>query len=73
MKQQASVAAARVNSWLMPLLAMSLPLSTAAVTVLALLIAAAWAIEGDYARKFKEMIGNKVSLALIIFLLLYIL
>lgn len=72
-RKKAARIAAGLNAWLLPLLALSLPLSTTAVTVLAILIAAAWVAEGEFARKFHEMRTNRVSLAVIIFLLLYLL
>jgi O-antigen ligase len=73
MRKKAAGIAAGLNAWLLPLLALSLPLSTTAVTVLALLIAVVWVVEGEFAGRFREMCTNRVSLAVIVFLFLYVL
>ncbi|MFZ5797921.1 MAG: O-antigen ligase family protein [Desulfobulbaceae bacterium] len=61
----------RINGWLLPLLAFSLPLSTSAVTGLALLILLFWAVSGEYARKFREIARNGVCLAVLAYLALH--
>ncbi len=58
--------------WFAALLAFSLPLSTSAVSVLAVLIYIAWLIEGDYARKLYSIFTHPLSLALLLYLGLYI-
>jgi O-antigen ligase len=64
--------ASRINAWLLPLLAFSLPVSTSAVTVLALLIVFFWLVEGDFKRKSGEMFTNPVSVAVLVYLGLYV-
>ncbi len=59
--------------WLTVLLAFSIPLSTSAVSVLAVLILTAWVIGGDYSRKWAVITGNSVSLALLFYLGLFFL
>ena len=59
--------------WFVLLLAFSIPLSTSAVSVLAVLILAAWIIGGDYARKWAVITRNPVSLALLFYLSLFFL
>lgn len=59
--------------WFAVLLAFSIPLSTSAVSVLAVLILTAWAIGGDYSRKWAVITGNPVSLALLFYLGLFFL
>lgn len=71
MNRSLSQTANRINAWLLPLLAFSLPVSTSAVSVLASLIVFFWLLEGDFKRKWGEIIGNKVSLAVLIYLGLY--
>ncbi len=62
----------RLNSWLLALLAFSLPLSTSAISVLSLLVLACWFIEGGYRDKLREIITNPVCLAVLFYLALYI-
>jgi O-antigen ligase len=64
--------AKRMNGWMLPLLAFSLPVSTSAVTVLALFIVFIWLVEGDFRRKIEEIFTNKVSIAVLVFLGLYV-
>ena len=64
--------AGQVNSWTLPLLAFSLPVSTSAVTVLTIIIVLLWIIEGDFKRKWAEITSNEVCLALLLYLGLYI-
>jgi len=65
------VAAGRVNPWLIALLALSLPLSTSAVTALALLILLLWVVSGAYGSKFKEIFRNEVCVAVLVYLALH--
>jgi O-antigen ligase len=67
---KAAAVAGRVNTWLLPLLAFCLPLSTSVTTVLAMLIFLAWAVEGQYGSKVAEMTGNSVCVAVLGFLAL---
>jgi O-antigen ligase len=71
--QQMQQLAGRVNPWLVALLALSLPLSTSAVTVLALLILLLWVVSGDYRRKLAEIFGNAVCVAVLVYLALHVL
>ena len=59
--------------WLAALLAFSLPLSTSAVSVLAILILIAWVFTGEYFRKWAIMTSNPVCLALLAYLSLFVL
>jgi O-antigen ligase len=70
--QQVQQAAERVNPWLVALLALSLPLSTSAVSVLALLILLLWVISGGYGGKCREIVSNKVCVAVLVYLALYL-
>jgi len=65
--------AASSLEWLALLLAFFLPLSTSAVSVLALFIFIAWIGAGDYARKLNIMLGNPVCLAVFVYLGLFLL
>ncbi len=64
--------AALLNAWLPALLAFSLPLSTSAISVTALLILLLWFAEGDLAGKWREIIANPVCLALAVYLGLHV-
>lgn len=64
--------AGRINAWVVPLLAFSLPISTSAVTVLALLVVLLWAASGDYREKWRELTTNSVSIAVLLYLGLYL-
>jgi len=57
----------RINSWLLILLAFSLPLSTSAITVTAILIMVCWLLEGGFREKWKEIITNPVCIAVFVF------
>ncbi len=59
--------------WFTVLLAFSIPLSTSAVSVLAVLILFAWILAGDYSRKWTVITRNPVSLALLGYLGLFFL
>lgn len=65
--------ACRVNPWLVALLALSLPLSTSAVTVLAFLIILLWLVSGGYIGKFNEIFRNGVCVAVLVYLALHFL
>lgn len=71
--QQIQYTATSSIDWFAVLLAFSIPLSTSAVSVLAVLILAAWVIGGDYSRKWTVITGNPVSLALLCYLGLFFL
>lgn len=57
----------RINSWLLILLAFSLPLSTSAITVTAILIMVCWLLEGGLREKWQEIITNPVCIAVFVF------
>ena len=59
-----------VNSLLPALLAFALPLSTSAVSVLAILILLLWLIEGRFAEKGVEIFSHPVAVAVLAFLAL---
>ena len=62
----------RLNSWLLTLLAFSLPLSTSLLSVTALLILALWLIERNFRHKFKEITTNPVTISLLAYLGLHV-
>ena len=64
---------ARANPWLVALLALSLPVSTSAVSVFACLVLLCWLVAGEYGRKLKEMAANPVCVALLAYLALHLL
>lgn len=64
--------AQRINSWLLPLLALSLTVSTSALSVLAILIIVCWVIEGNYRNKLSEICSNEVSIAVLLYLGLHV-
>jgi O-antigen ligase len=57
--------AGKINQWLTALLAFALPLSTSAITVLALLILLLWVFEGRFAEKFVKIKSNPVALSVL--------
>ena len=59
-----------VNSLLPALLAFALPLSTSAVSVLAILIFLLWLLEGRFAEKGVEIFSHPVAIAVLAFLIL---
>ena len=64
--------AQKINSWLLPLLALSLTVSTSALSVLAILIFIFWVLEGNYRSKVSEIFSNKVSIAVLLYLGLHV-
>ena len=62
----------KIISTLLVLLAFFIPLSTSAVSVLAVLIVLFWLLEGDYKRKLSEIVSNKVCVAVLLYLALYV-
>ncbi len=62
------VGAGRLNSWLLVLLAFALPLSTSAVSVLAILILLFWFVEGGFTKKCVEIFFNSVVVTVLSFL-----
>jgi O-antigen ligase len=63
--------AGRINSWLLPMLALSLPLSTTAVSILAVLIFLFWLAEGQFSRKREEIFANYVCVAILLYVALH--
>jgi len=59
--------AGRVNSWMVMLLAFCLPLSTSALSIVALLVLACWLVEGEFREKWAEIAGNPMCLALLVY------
>ena len=57
-----------MNIWLPALLAFSLPLSTSALSILAILILLLWLFEGNFAEKSAEIFSNPVALSVLAFL-----
>jgi O-antigen ligase len=68
--QQLRIGAGQLNSWLLGLLAFALPLSTSAVSAVALLILLLWLIEGRFREKAAELDANPVALAVLGYLVL---
>lgn len=60
--------AGRINVWLVLLLAFCLPLSTTAVTLLAVASLACWCYEGEFARKWEEIRANPICIAVFCYL-----
>jgi O-antigen ligase len=68
--QQLRSGAGKVNIWLPGLLAFALPLSTSAISILAILVLLFWLIEGDFADKAAEIFSNPVVISVFCFLAL---
>jgi O-antigen ligase len=66
--QQFRLRAGRINTWLPALLAFSLPLSTSALSILAILILLFWLIEGNFTEKLSEIFSNSVAVSILAFL-----
>ena len=66
--QQFRLRAGRINTWLPALLAFSLPLSTSALSILAVLILLLWLIEGSFTEKLFEIFSNPVAVSVLAFL-----
>ena len=64
--------AGRLNAWLPAIMAFSLPLSTSALSIAALLILAVWLVEGGYREKLRVIIANPVAMAVLAYLALYV-
>ncbi len=64
--------AGRLNSWLLAFLALALPLSTSAVSVLAILILTVWLVEGGYRQKLRVITANPVAMVVLVYLALYV-
>jgi len=69
--QRVKSVAGRVNIWLPGLLAFFLPISTSALSIVAVLILLTWLIQRDFASKFAEISANPVAVAVLAFLALY--
>ncbi len=63
----------RINFWLLILLAFSLPLSTSVASVTALVFVVGWLAEGDFRRKYEEIIGNPMSRAVLVYIAILLL
>ncbi|GAB4344631.1 MAG: O-antigen ligase family protein [Desulfobulbaceae bacterium] len=72
MKQTIPRTAGKINGLLMPLLAFALPLSTSAVSVLAVLVTLCWILEGNFKEKAGEIFRNGVCIALLLYLALHV-
>lgn len=64
--------AGRLSSWLLPLLAFALPLSTSALSILAILIFLLWLIEGRFKEKMVAIAANPVVMAVLLYLSLLV-
>ena len=64
--------AGRLNAWLLAIMALVLPLSTSALSIVALLILAVWLVEGGYRQKLRVIIANPVAMAVLVYLALYV-
>ena len=71
--QQLKSGVAGINVWLPVLLAFFLPLSTSAISILAILILLFWLFEGNFFNKFAEIFSNPVVLAVLVFLFILVL
>lgn len=60
----------RINCWLLIILAFFLPLSTSVVSVTAVLFLAGWLLEGDFKRKYEEILSNPMSRAVLVYIAL---
>jgi O-antigen ligase len=65
--------AGRLNVWLPALLAFALPLSTSAISILAVVILLLWVIEGNFGDKFREIFSHSVVVAVLAFLAVFVL
>jgi len=72
MGNKIQLTAGRVNLLLLPLLAFSLPVSTSALSILAVLIFFFWLIEGNYKGKLAEIFCNEVTVAVLVYLGLHV-
>lgn len=63
--------AGRLNGWLVALMALALPLSTSALSILAILILVVWFVEGGYRQKLRTIIANPVAVAVLLYLALF--
>ena len=59
---------AQVHFWLLMLLAFSLPLSTSAVSVTAVLVSVCWVAEGRYRQKIQEIVTSPLCIAVFVYL-----
>lgn len=66
--QQLRLRAGRINTWLPALLAFSLPLSTSALSIFAILILLFWLFEGNFTEKIAEIFSNPVVVSVLTFL-----
>ncbi|MEA2114707.1 MAG: O-antigen ligase family protein [Thermodesulfobacteriota bacterium] len=66
--QQFRLRASRINTWLPALLAFTLPLSTSALSIFAILILLFWLFEGNFIEKIAEILSNPVVVSVLAFL-----
>jgi len=65
--------AGRINHWLTALLAFFLPLSTSAITVLAILVFMLWIYEGNFFKKIEAIRNSPVALSVLALLFVLVL
>jgi len=63
--------AGRLNGWFLAMMALALPLSTSALSILAILILVVWLVEGGYREKVRVITANPVAVAVLCYLALY--
>ncbi len=61
-----------LNGWLLAIMAFVLPLSTSALSIVAILILVVWLVEGGYREKLRVITANPVAIAVLCYLLLYV-
>lgn len=64
--------AGRLNTWLLAVMAFALPLSTSALSIVAILILVVWLVEGGYREKLRVISTNQVAMAVLLYLALYV-
>lgn len=64
--------AGRLNAWLPAVMALALPLSTSALSIVAILILVVWIIEGGYREKLRVIVANPVAVAVLVYLALFV-
>ncbi len=60
----------QISSWLLILLAFSLPISTSAITMTAILVLVCWLIEGEFLEKWREIIASPICIAVFVYLVI---
>ncbi|MDD3814816.1 MAG: O-antigen ligase family protein [Desulfocapsaceae bacterium] len=64
--------AGRLNAWLLAIMALVLPLSTSALSIVAILILVVWLVEGGYREKLRLISTNPIAMAVLLYLALYV-